>query len=55
LGGRRCGRTKIADVTIAHRLRYPSDLTDEEWSLVGVLNNMISMITGRYAIEEETP
>ena len=32
--GRQCGRTRTAVVTTADRLRYPSDLTDEEWALI---------------------
>src|SRR6266478_9496413 len=33
LKGRPCGRRRTAVVTTC-RLRYPSDLTDEEWALV---------------------
>ncbi len=29
-----CGRQRTASVTTAASLRYPSDLTDEEWALV---------------------
>ncbi len=31
---RPCGRRRTAVVTTRSRLRYPSDLTDEEWALV---------------------
>ena len=34
MGDRRCGRRKIALATTAARLRYPSDLTDQEWKHV---------------------
>ena len=34
LGGRRCGRAENRGRYDRSRLRYPSDLTDEEWALV---------------------
>src|SRR5258708_32848694 len=33
-GHHRCGRRRTADVTTAAKLRYPSDLTDDEWAYV---------------------
>src|SRR5882724_11190128 len=32
--GHRCGRRRTAGVTTAAQLRYPSDLSDDEWALV---------------------
>ena len=32
---RACGRAKIERAMTVMRLRYPSDLTDDEWALIG--------------------